>query len=615
MREQRAISSAGWGRWRTVLRALFGVACWAFAATWASAANPIQTENAKAGTSAWLLANPSQSREIEGYASLTSVNRGGSISLFVNTASPSSYTIDVYRLGWYGGAGARQVLGPVTRTGVSQPIPAPDADGLIECAWTDPYTISVPNNGSDPTDWASGVYLAKLTESAGGKQSYIIFTVRDDARPATYVFQSSVNTWQAYNNWGGKSTYDYQSLGGPAYKVSFNRPYARNSGTGDFLGSPSTEQFVYGWEINMLRFLEREGYDVTYVTGVDLHEKGASVVSTRKAFLSIGHDEYWTYQMKQALHQARDQGRHLGFFSGNAVYWQVRYEPSKVAPAAANRTMVAYKEAAQDSDPYWAGGVSANNKYTTTRFRDLPFPPYNIADPIAQPENGLIGGMFQSCCYPSPPSYDMVVSDAQSWVFGGTGVANGTRLTGLLGYEIDAVSANGYAPSGLKKIAESTVPPDSSLHPQGGVSNMTVYSASSGSVVFAAGSIQWAWGLDDFNAGPIRPAVASATAQTATRNVLARFATSPLPALSNLSAAANGANIKLNWTQPAGAAFDNLYRATSAAGPYSLLRTITATTSYVDTSVAKKTTYYYFVTSLNGSVESGASNQASATSK
>ena len=98
-------------------------------------ANPIQDENALSGTALWQLSNPANNREIEGYASLTSVNRGGQISLFVSTADPN-YTIDVYRMGWYGGTGARQVLGPIQLAGTQQvtPTPAP-VTGLIECNW------------------------------------------------------------------------------------------------------------------------------------------------------------------------------------------------------------------------------------------------------------------------------------------------------------------------------------------------------------------------------------------------------------------------------------------------------------------------------------------------
>src|SRR5919108_408369 len=97
--------------------------------------------------------------------------------------------------------------------------------GLVECRWANGYTLTIPNNPLDATDWASGVYLAKLTAGTSGKQSYIIFVVRDDARRSDYLFQSSVTTFQAYNNWGGKSLYSYNSPSGRAQKVSFNRPY------------------------------------------------------------------------------------------------------------------------------------------------------------------------------------------------------------------------------------------------------------------------------------------------------------------------------------------------------------------------------------------------------
>src|SRR5205807_1234894 len=128
----------------------------------------------------------------------------------------------------------------------------------VECRWTNPYVLAIPSTPGDPTDWASGVYLAKLTTGVSGKQSYIIFAVRDDARPSSYLFQSSVTTFQAYNSWGGKSLYDFSSTGGRAFKVSFNRPYDDGAGTGNFVNG------VSGWEHNMLRFLEREGYDVAY---------------------------------------------------------------------------------------------------------------------------------------------------------------------------------------------------------------------------------------------------------------------------------------------------------------------------------------------------------------
>jgi len=161
----------------------------------AHAANPIQLENGKPGTWDWYLWNPAgeTAPEIEGYASLTSVNRGGQISFFVNTPEPS-YSISIYRVGWYGGAGGRQVMSAVTRSGRAQVIPTPDpVTGLIECRWLDPYTITITNS-TDPTEWASGFYVAKLTAGVSGKENWIQFVVRDDARPSEHVFQASTTT-------------------------------------------------------------------------------------------------------------------------------------------------------------------------------------------------------------------------------------------------------------------------------------------------------------------------------------------------------------------------------------------------------------------------------------
>src|ERR1700730_7272930 len=298
------------------------------------AGNVIQDENILSGTTSWQLSNPASNREIEGYASLTSVNKGGEISLFVSTED-ANYTIDVYRMGWYGGAGARQVFGPLQLAGTNQVTPIPDpATGLIECNWINPYVLNVP------TTWVSGVYLAKLTGQTSGKQAYVTFVVRDDGRASPFLFQCSVTTYQAYNNWpgtsfGGKSLSPSNSAGPPAVKVSFNRPYAYENGTGagHFLDG--------GWEYSTVRFLEREGYDVAYCTNVDVHQNAALLLS-HSAFLSVGHDEYWSWNMRSNVAAARDQGLNLAFFGANTCYWQMRFEPSP-ANGAADRTEVAYK--------------------------------------------------------------------------------------------------------------------------------------------------------------------------------------------------------------------------------------------------------------------------------
>ncbi|MEG4807797.1 hypothetical protein QUA82_09205 [Microcoleus sp. F8-D3] len=244
---------------------------------------------------------------------MTSVNLGGKIKLFVNTKEPN-YTIEIFRTGWYNRLGGR-MNDPIVRKGTRQPPPREDeASGLIECDWKDPYILRI----SDRTeDWISGIYLAKLTASRTRKQSYIIFVVRDDDRKSDILFQSSVTTDQAYNNWGYKSLYRWNSQGKQAYKVSFNRPYAMSPnrkatyglGAGEFITNfqPKRRTSSAGWEYNMVRWLEKEGYDVTYSTNIDTHFNSRLLLS-HKAFLSVGHDEYWSRDMRENIEAAREKG-------------------------------------------------------------------------------------------------------------------------------------------------------------------------------------------------------------------------------------------------------------------------------------------------------------------
>src|SRR3954451_14543446 len=113
------------------------------------ALNETQTENSLPGTPHWELSNPAINREIEGYASLTSVNKGKSIDFCVST-NDSNFQIEVYRTGWYDGVGARLLQTIPNLPGKLQATPSPDpTTGLIECHWTTSYTLAVP------TTWTS----------------------------------------------------------------------------------------------------------------------------------------------------------------------------------------------------------------------------------------------------------------------------------------------------------------------------------------------------------------------------------------------------------------------------------------------------------------------------
>ncbi|MCS6319039.1 MAG: hypothetical protein H8K05_14945 [Nitrospira sp.] len=473
------------------------------------AASPISQENARPGDADWVLTDPAD-HEVEGYASATSIQRGENLHLYIHSTDPR-VTVAIYRMGWYGGSGARLVQGGISLPGILQPMPTADpVTGLIECQWQVSYTLSTATD--DPREWLSGVYLAKLTSTSSGKQSYIIFVLREDDRPSDMLFQSSVTTFQAYNNWGGKSTYPSNSRDEQwARKVSFNRPYAASqhprggsgTGAGEFLTAmsihPTRSLSTAGWEYNMVRWLERNGYDVTYSTDIDTHSR-TDFWKGHKAWLSVGHDEYWSQDMRRHVEGARDQGVGLVFFPANTCYWQIRLEPSTIT-GEANRTMVSYKEVALTEDPYALDGDPSNDHLITVQWRDQP---------VNRPEHLLLGVMFETV----PVEGDLVITQPAHPLFKGVPWSSDHRLPGLLGYEIDRAFPKG--PVGLEILAHSPYPRDGQVV----YGDMSLYQAPSGAHVFATGTIQWSWGLDDYNAPALRTARTSEAAQQITRNVL-----------------------------------------------------------------------------------------------
>jgi hypothetical protein len=479
--------------------------CWYADAS--ATANPMAAENAKSAaqgvSTAWTISDAAYAGngEIEGYASATSVNRGGSINLMVNVKDPvndPTYTVSVYRVGWYGGAGGRLVLGPYSRTSATQPAcPMVNAaTKTIECSWSTSLTLSIPTSATDPTEGMSGIYLAKLTTSRG-KSNYITFTVRDDARAGAFLFQQSVTTYAAYNTWGGYSFYT-----GPAndpssttYAASLNRPYRNSSNSIGALRSFKGAGDFLEWELHAVRFLERNGYDVLYSTNIDTHTNAARLRQFR-GFLSVGHDEYWTKEIYDNVEAARNAGVNLAFLGANNAYWGTRLEPD--AMGVANRRVVSYKYQ-QGLDPL-IGTARA-----TERWRMAP---------LNRPEASLIGVQYDY----NTVDLDMVVFDCSSWICAGTGLQRGDRLPGLLGYEVDKVDVG--SPANISVVMASPYV----VSGQTRYAHLTYYTHTSGAGVFATGSNQWNWGLDAYAPFPER---ANVHAQTITRNVLDRFLASP----------------------------------------------------------------------------------------
>ena len=293
------------------------------------------------GTEDWQLSNPAIAGEIEGFAASASVSRGERINFFVNTAA-RRYTFEVFRTGWYQGLGARRVHGPLKLFGQRQPEAIRDESvGLVECQWTVSHSLEIP---SDPESWPSGIYLVRLTADSG-KQAFMIFVLRDDQRLADIIIQHSITTDQAYNNWGGRSLYDSNSANGtPAYKVSFNRPFG--PAYPHLESSVGAGYYLNHYEYNFIRWLEKERFNVKYVSALDVHQH-PELITSAKIFISNGHDEYWSAPMRDGVERARDLGVNLAIFSSNTAYWQIRMEPSEggapIGPWSAIKTRISIR--------------------------------------------------------------------------------------------------------------------------------------------------------------------------------------------------------------------------------------------------------------------------------
>jgi PKD repeat protein len=501
---------------------------------WASF-SPTLTENEKPGTTGWQLTNPATNHEVEGYASLTSVNRGGTISFCINSPGDSKVQIDVYRMGWYNGAGGREVFGPVTVAGIAQPAFTVDpTTNMVECPWSVTYTLSVGYSATDATFWCSGVYLAKLTGLTTTKQSYIMFVVRDDARVSDLLFQSSVTTFQAYNTWGGSSLYTFNSPIIRSDKVSFNRPYGLNSalpglaygiGAAEFLLG-GDQGYPAGWEYCYVQFFESNGYDLTYCTDVDTHTT-PNQFQNHKAFIICGHDEYWSQEMRNNVTAAITGGTHVAVFSANVCYWQIRMESSPIT-GAANRTEVCYKYYPTDSigdytqDPYYLNGESSQAPLITVRWRDgLP-----SSTRVPLPEEMFLGTMYDYGADNAQGNWTII--DPSHWLFNGTGATNGSYLYGLVAYECDR--AQGAQPSNTTILTSS--PYTGNTFTTTGTSNATIYQSPAGAYVFAVGCIQWSWGLSDWGVSTgMRPSWKNTWCQQITLNFLntAIAASTPKP--------------------------------------------------------------------------------------
>jgi hypothetical protein len=455
-------------------------------------ANAIEAENCLPGTpaSTWDISGAGDST-IQGFTTDISFNVGQTVSFKVNTPATSSQ-LDIYRMGYYQGNGARKVATVNISGAQNQPACLTNSTGLYDCGnWSVSATWPIPANA------VSGIYFARAIRNDTGGASHIFFIVRNDSSTSDILFKTSDTTWQAYNDQGGANFY----VGGPgpqggAYKISYNRPF--HTRVYEFWS------WVFNAEYPMVRFLEANGYDVSYFTSVDADRFG-SLILQHKALLSVGHDEYWSGAERANVEAARAAGVHMAFITGNGIFWKTRWENSIDGSNTPYRTLVCYKETHANKvidpqdPPTWTG-----------TWRDPRFSP--PADG-GRPENALQGTIF----YVNGPGPVMEIkvpsADGKMRFWRGTAVANlapnATYTTSInaLGYEWDIDIDNGFRPAGLFGLSTATYSMSSnylqdygSTYGSGTATHRLVMyryvNGTKSALVFGSGTSQWPWGLD-----------------------------------------------------------------------------------------------------------------------
>lgn len=497
--------------------------------------NAIVCENLKPGTpaSVWDAQLGAGDPTIQGFGTQMSINHGETIDFKIKT--DAAYTIDIYRIGWYQGNGARRL----DTIEYSEITPHPAQPACADDKVTEIYdcgTWGVSASWAVPTDAVSGVYFARLIRTDNGGASQIPFIVRNDGSTSDVVFQTSDTTWQAYNTYGGSSFYQGIS-NGRAYKLSYNRPFVTR---GVSLG----RDYLFSNEYPTIRFMEQNGYDVSYISGLDSHLNGASLLN-HKAFMAVGHDEYWSGPQRQNVTAARDAGVNLAFLTGNEVYWKVRWEPSQDGTNTPNRTLVCYKDT-------WAN-LQIDPVEPTPTWRDPRF-----GDLGGGPENGLLGNLYMANNSDLPITVSEQEGKLRLWRHtdlaaqasgGSTELARHT-----VGYESNEDIDNGFRPAGTIRLSTTTGPTPEYLTDYGNTvvpgtttHHLTQYRADSGALVFGAGTIQWGWGLDAKHDGPAEPA--DPRMRQATVNLLADMEVLP----QTLDAALTSATQSTDDTEPAAA--------------------------------------------------------------
>jgi hypothetical protein len=430
--------------------------------------------------------------QIEGYLTASSGRAGTRIGLRVSTSS-RSFRVSAFRIGQYlHGDGHRVWRSPWLPGGRQRAaIFAPAATRTVVAPWRTSTVV-------DTTGWSPGVYVFKLSARSGW-QAHIPYIVSSPSARGRVVLVAPVTTWQAYNDWGGYSLYEGPPGDRRSWAVSFDRPYP----------PPGAADMRFG-VVPVVVAAERLGIPLAYLTTLDVDRRADALVGAR-AYVSMGHDEYWSRPMRRHVEQARARGTNLVFLGANTMYWRIRIGD---LGHRSSRVVTGYRTDAS-LDP-------APPALRTGMWRSPPEP---------RPENAVTGMEYE--CFPVDAPFRIV--SPHWWGFAGTHVHRGETFDHLVGVEADRVYPVPSTPRPLQLLSHVNY----SCRGVPTSADASYYTTRSGAGVLDVGTFQWTCALVAHRC--LRP-MTSRTVRFVNRvtdNVLRAFARGPAgrrhPAHDNVS--------------------------------------------------------------------------------
>ena len=437
------------------------------------------SENQLPGTTSWRISDPPGSGFIEGFSNLNYASVGQRMNLYVSTTAPEFHVV-AYRMGYYGGTGAREVWSSPEITGVVQPhCPVTAGVNMVSCDnWSISATVPITSA------FVQGDYLFKLIGS-DNTQSYVLVTIWDPTSTATYLVMARSLTEEGWNTYGGYSYYQGEgpcTLGqtgsypvcNRARIVSFDRPFAEGDGASDFIQA----------EYPLVEYMEQHGLDVAYCTDITVNDH-PGIILKHRALLSLDHDETWTYSEREGAQVALDHGVNIAFFGAAAVLRHARLQPSPLGPG---REEVNYRD--ETEDPLAATG---NPMQVTGNTWSSP--------PANWPETGFVGQVYSGYTDPGVAPVPFVVEDSSAWIFKGTGLHDGDSVPGVINSDIDHIVPSSSMPQNIEVLGHSPLPLSKVYTNQGmwngyTYSDMTYYSdPTSEGGVFDSGTVNWIYAI------------------------------------------------------------------------------------------------------------------------